>query len=267
MLTLPKLKHATTDHLSPIVRNFKKGDLMYGLSGNPLKPDGREPYLLEVENYYFKNKNTLGNEWGYKGGVLKKGRGNRSMVINSYNDPVNTELDTKIKLKQKGWKDLDKPESRMLLVSEAIDLVSSKSYRNKEAYGFDFDSYKDIAIGTGPLAIQSKHSNNYEWWKRGSKSGIEMIARQPPGHPRKLHFILDDLDISKVALKEKRYIGGKEVPQITSSELRYIYRHWHRLKGKVIFYYKNKVSDAPWETNNNNWSTKWSVYTPKDKQR
>ncbi|NAW88965.1 hypothetical protein CAG51_00155, partial [Vibrio sp. V24_P1S3T111] len=67
-----------------IVKNFRCGDLMYGTSF------GRdENYLKKLEDYHKVNVvNSVigennGNEWARKGT-----RNNRSMIINSYSDPV-----------------------------------------------------------------------------------------------------------------------------------------------------------------------------------
>ncbi|EKS6645468.1 type VI secretion system tip protein VgrG [Enterobacter hormaechei] len=89
-------------------------------------------------------------------------------------------------------------------------------------------------------------------WKRGSKLGIEMVAR---GDNFLLHFVLDDLDMNSVINKLPPH--GQSV---TASELRYAYRNRERLKGK-IFFYKGKVKcPAPWELSPETWQN----YIPSD---
>jgi insecticidal toxin complex protein TccC len=88
-------------------------------------------------------------------------------------------------------------------------------------------------------------------WKRGSKLGIEIIAKNNQAH---LHFILDSLDIEAIVYKL-----GQSGTSITASELRYIYRNWHRLAGKVYFYRNNVEVEAPWEQHR----LLWARYQPK----
>ncbi|MGN5575485.1 type VI secretion system tip protein VgrG [Enterobacter sp. Lyrl_3] len=90
-------------------------------------------------------------------------------------------------------------------------------------------------------------------WKRGSKLGIEMVARGDNFH---LHFILDGLDMNCVINKIPPH--GQSV---TASELRYAYRNRERLKGKIFFYEKKVRCPAPWESPENDWQS----YNPSDK--
>jgi hypothetical protein len=126
------------------------------------------------------------------------------------------------------------------LLGKAIAMAEIGRPKN---YGFDFEGYRKIASEHEKLKISSKHVDEWLWWKRGSKSGIEMVAQQSPASGRRLHFILDGMDISGVVNKDENLFGNS----ITASELRYIFRHWNRLKGKVIFYRNQSVVDAPWE--------------------
>ncbi|WP_217534589.1 hypothetical protein [Vibrio cholerae] len=232
-----------------IVKNFRCGDLMYGTSF------GRdENYLKKLEDYHRVNVvNSVigennGNEWARKGT-----RNNRSMIINSYSDPVRAALSDEFdRLKKMGG------NFRMSRLSEAI---SKAMIGRPTKYGFDFDAYHNVASTHEKLKISSKHVVEWEWWKRGSKSGIEMVAQQSPDSERKIHFILDGMNIRGVTTKDTRLYGGT----ITASELRYIYRHWDRLKGKVIFYRDGKVVSAPWE--DIAYSDLWEAYHPKRRQR
>lgn len=74
-----------------------------------------------------------------------------------------------------------------------------------------------------------------------------------------LHFILDGMNIPGVIHKSEDLFGGT----ITASELRYIYRNWDRLRGRVIFYRDGRVVDAPWEDSES--SHLWNAYLPKSK--
>ncbi|RBB93256.1 hypothetical protein C3E97_033195, partial [Pseudomonas sp. MWU12-2115] len=147
-----------------------------------------------------------------------------SMVINSYNDPMRSALSEKFSKIQRGHANLVSKKD----IDVAVD--KAKIGRTKEI-GFDFDSYKEIATKHEKLRITSKHADEWEWWKRGSKSGIAMLIDQPGDSPRKLHFILDGMNMNGVVRKNAAEGGAS----ITSSELRYLYRHWDELSGRVIF--------------------------------
>ncbi|TQP23204.1 hypothetical protein [Vibrio cholerae] len=230
-----------------IVKNFRCGDLMYGTS---LGRD--ENYLKKLEDFHKLNVvNSLvgennGNEWARKGT-----RNTRSMIINSYSDPVRGALSDEFnRLKIKGG------DFRLSRLSEAI---SKAKIGRPTKYGFDFDAYENVASTHEKLKISSKHVDEWLWWKRGSKSGIEMVAQQSPESSRKIHFILDEMNIRGVANKDNHFFGNS----ITASELRYIYRHWDRLQGRVIFYRDGKVVASPWE--DPAYSHLWSSYHPRNR--
>ena len=222
---LPKINKSK----DAIIENFHRGDLMYGTSA------GRDvSYLNKLERYHrdsiVNGPAAENNEW-----ARKNVRSTRSMVINSYSDPVRSALSNEFaRLKKNGG------EFKSAILGLAISMAKiGRSERN----GFDFESYQKIASGHEKLKISSKHVDEWLWWKRGSKSGIEMVAQQSPTSGRRLHFILDGMNILGVVNKDENLFGNS----ITASELRYIYRHWNRLKGRVIFYRDQSVVDAPWE--------------------
>jgi len=125
-------------------------------------------------------------------------------------------------------------------------------------YGADF--YHEIADNlTPPL-----------FWKRASKQGLEMATG---GSNTQIHFVLDGVDMDAVVKKTKGTgllkeedltesstslwdIGRGE--GVTASELRYIYRNWNRLQGKVDFYQGGRKVDAPWIQNH----ALWNQYQP-----
>lgn len=222
---LPKLNKSK----DAIIENFQRGDLMYGTS------TGRDVnYLKKLEDYHSANvvNGPAGenNEW-----ARKHIRNTRSMVVNSYSDPVRSALSNEFARLAKRGGEFDRS-----LLGKAISIAK---IGRPESYGFDFESYRKIASEHEKLKISSKHVDEWLWWKRGSKSGIEMVAQQDPASRRRLHFILDGMNISGVVNKDENLFGKS----ITASELRYIYRHWNRLKGKVIFYRNQSVVEAPWE--------------------
>lgn len=241
---LPKIEKKSKDS---IVKNFRRGDLMYGTSS------GRDSnYLKKLEDYHKINivnssvGENNGNEWARKGT-----RNSRSMIINSYSDPVRGALsDEFYRLKKNGG------DFRLSSLSKAIAMAK---IGRPAKYGFDFDGYHTVASTHKKLKISSKHVDEWLWWKRGSKSGIEMVAQQSPDSARRIHFILDGMNIPSVVNKDDSLFGGT----ITASELRYIYRHWDRLQGRVIFYRDGGVVASPWEDAIS--SHLWNDYHPKRK--
>ena len=241
---LPRMAPQSKD---AIVKNFRRGDLMYGTSS------GRdENYLKRLEDYHKLNVvnsstgENNGNEWARKGV-----RNTRSMIINSYSDPVRSALSDEFdRLKRNGGD---------FRTSKLLEAISKAKIGRPAKYGFDFDGYQNVASTSEKLKISSKHVDEWLWWKRGSKSGIEMVALQSPHSSRKIHFILDGMNLHGVVNKDKSLFGGS----ITASELRYIYRHWDRLQGRVIFYKNGKVVASPWEDDVS--AHLWNDYHPKNK--
>lgn len=234
-------------HKDAIVKNFRCGDLMYGTSS------GRDVnYLKKLERYHQLNPvnsdtgQNNGNEWARKGS-----RNTRSMIVNSYSDPVRAALSDEFdRLEKKGGD---------FMISKLPKAIEQAKIGRPAKYGFDFDAYQNIASNHEKLKITSKHVKEKLWWKRGSKSGLEMVAQQSPDSTRRIHFILDGMNIHGVVSKDKSLFGGS----ITASELRYIYRHWDRLQGKVIFYKDGKVVASPWEDGES--AHLWNTYHPKRK--
>jgi hypothetical protein len=92
---------------------------------------------------------------------------------------------------------------------------------------------------------------NYKAIRRACKFGIGMVATGlSPDFPlAKIHFILDGLNLEAIAKKDLSVNGGTDHFQpITSSELRYAFRHWASLKNKMLFYVNLTKVDAPWES-------------------
>jgi hypothetical protein len=107
-------------------------------------------------------------------------------------------------------------------------------------------STADIAAAAKELAI-----------RRSCKFGIEYAITLPAY----IHYILDGMDMKKVANKElfdktitigsgsgARSISFKKM-SICTSELRFLFRNWQRIKAtnRVLFYWKYKTTPAPWE--------------------
>ena len=88
---------------------------------------------------------------------------------------------------------------------------------------------------------------------RGCKIGID-IARTNPNVS--IYFSIDELDMPSVFNKE-RFEGRLNA---TSSELRYVYRHWQELKEKVHFFKGKEEVPAPWVAGE--YQKAWKRYIP-----
>lgn len=92
--------------------------------------------------------------------------------------------------------------------------------------------------------------------RRACKFGIEYVTQIKSGI---VHYVLDAINMRSVIDKstEKLWAGTTGVP-ITTSELRYLFRNWYRLKslasdGKIIFWTNDYEVPAPWEANPKDW--------------
>ncbi|THE07718.1 hypothetical protein E1H99_12240 [Enterococcus hirae] len=88
---------------------------------------------------------------------------------------------------------------------------------------------------------------------RGCKIGID-IARTNPNVS--IYFSIDRLDMPSV-LNKKIF---KRARNATSSELRYVYRHWQELKEKVHFFKGEEEVPAPWIAGE--YQKAWKSYIP-----
>ena len=94
-------------------------------------------------------------------------------------------------------------------------------------------------------------NRNYLAIRRACKFGIGLVATDPQFQHAKVHFILDGLDMAEVANKATRTSASalgpaKVAVSITVSELRYVFRNWGRLSGKVVLYVNLLPVAAPW---------------------
>lgn len=95
-------------------------------------------------------------------------------------------------------------------------------------------------------ALQQNRS--YLAIRRACKFGIGMAATHAAFGGNKLHFLLDGLDLEEVARKKQRQgYGGRTSVSITTSEIRYVYRNWAKLRNVVRFYVNLTQVNPPWE--------------------
>ena len=247
----PILFHDVDGRVPAIIRNFKAGDLMYGLSSE------RDTSYLRVVQQHHRKTPVPSNAWAREA----LGSTNTSMAINGYNDRVKAALSRVYELKPGVIPKA--PTTKQ--ISDSVH-VAARTVPSMVRSNYDFESYRRIAISddhplgvkqvysrwkadlkkpTKPTEAEIRNFDSYLWWKRGSKSGLAMVAEQPSAG-RKIHFILDGIDYESVT--------SKASSSITSSELRYIYRHHDTLEGKVIFYKNQQVVQAPWVTSPASWA-------------
>ncbi|MGX1461715.1 insecticidal toxin complex protein TccC [Bacillus thuringiensis] len=238
-----------------IVLNFKEGDLIYGLSQK------RHPYRVSVllsghvsgeiattideyNNVISKNIHLFGGNDRLEGHNTKRfaenvkvpGPKKLSKAISSSDEHVYPLWEDYFKAGKNNRKFHIPSIYKETAVNFGKDFYHNYSIDNKGEYG-----------GHTPMLL----------WKRGSKLGLSIAASN---QRTKIHFVLDGLNIEHVVNKTKRLTnerkGSPAGPgqSITASELRYIYRNYDKLKGRVTFYEGNEqLSQAPWEHNPKLW--------------
>jgi hypothetical protein len=83
---------------------------------------------------------------------------------------------------------------------------------------------------------------------RACKGALEFTVK----NNRKIHFVLDGLDINRVFRDLKK---DKIDRAITGKEIKWLYRHRadDEVKKNVTFYENGQVTDAPWVKNPEQW--------------
>lgn len=115
------------------------------------------------------------------------------------------------------------------------------------------------------LRIHEPQMTNDKKLRRACKYGI-MFARA-------IHFVLDEFDPARI-LKPREQVAlfPQENPinfniSFTTSEIRFIFRHWSILRGRILFYYEGKrLSRPPWEFNES-FKNYFSHYASKREER
>ncbi|PFN47086.1 hypothetical protein COJ75_30085, partial [Bacillus thuringiensis] len=239
-----------------IVDNFKKGDLIYGLAGE------RHPYRVDVISSLFKDVRpeqlaTTIDEYNNitSAMVMKFGDNARYNASNTPDFAYRVEVPDQKLLKK--WIS-GRKEGSFTLWGDYFKAGKKNvkfhipSIYKEVAENFGKDFYHQYYIDTGkyghaPMLLR----------KRGSKLGLAMAALNKK---TQRHFVLDGIDMGHVVNKTKG-TGNSNGPgdSITASELRYVYRNYDKLKGRVIFYRNNeKLDKAPWEEN----PGLWGAYKP-----
>ncbi|MCC8374592.1 hypothetical protein CKY10_05155 [Photorhabdus sp. HUG-39] len=239
----------------------ENGDLFYGLAAK------RGKYIRDVNpNFDSNNPDST------------------PMIIDFYNNEVSRVIFKDTKILPKKSEDLvknPKKYARNIKVKDSLQKNIIKEQKGRYPLWNDyfkiggenkkFNMYKIFK------EITSKYNSDYyhvcynkTWltfeprllWKRGSKLGIEMAARNGR---TKIHFVLDGLNIEQVVNKTKGSTPLEAGPgeSVTASELRYAYRNRERLAGRIHFYRDGKEVIAPWDEN----PTLWQNYIPQGSNR
>jgi insecticidal toxin complex protein TccC len=212
-----------TDGKAPIKSNYQsaRGDLIYGLE------DPRSDYIRYVKAAYFRDVLELP--------AFTIDSYNQAIFIVTFNEAYKTAAKKQL-LTNKVLKKLAKAHSpHYVLWNEYFSIgKENKKFNIKRIYPRVYPGDKKFFV------------------KKGSKLGIEMAASSQ----MHIHFTLDELDIESIVNK-----SGPRGASITASELRYVYRNWNRLAGKIHFYRKNVEVVAPWIED----VSLWKAYKPKNK--
>jgi insecticidal toxin complex protein TccC len=246
----------------PILKNYKasRGDLIYGL---------KKPLLLYVNmiypGYLYNSKHPPASINEYSDRIITAiTQANPEIAIISAaatsigaNTRGNSDLkNSAIEAQNKQGVSIIFPEKYEEIISQ-IDSYKSRKLLWKEYFFIAKRNDKFNIEKIYRETSEKYRSSQYHKWlpskflitgllfKRGSKLGIEMVAR---GN-NKLHYALDEIDMSSVVTKL-----GQEGSSVSASELRYMYRNWARLEDKVHFYRYSQEVQAPWVENSTLWS-------------
>ncbi|MGA8164386.1 MAG: hypothetical protein WB791_05085 [Waddliaceae bacterium] len=86
--------------------------------------------------------------------------------------------------------------------------------------------------------------------RRACKFSLEYFSRHA-----QVHYVLDEIDMQDVVDKKTRILWwGREGVPLTTSELRFLHKHWKKLNTKNIhFYLDEREVEAPWIANPEMW--------------
>jgi hypothetical protein len=179
-------------------------------------------------------------------------------LINNYNEPI-LDIDFLKKppytnaikniLKPRVANYIEALQKTRYLIDKVHD--ASVAALNKGNVKITKDSLKTMSesdIGTAAMILAIR---------RACKFGIEYVAQLT--NKGTVHYVLDGIDMSDVVGKKAMslWAGTTGIP-ITTSELRYLFRNWHRLKncaanGRIRFWKSYVPFDAPWDTSPKEW--------------
>lgn len=233
-----------------------KGDLLYG------KSKTREKYI----------KKYMTAEQG----EFVDGEDGAQGTMDDYNDDLGT--DDEKNFKSNDPKALEEAMKRGAKDSQliGIDAMRQRALKSRFSPTGVFDpkrtpdarlkgEFKEVkVIGTGakpvPDDVWLAQSRKQLAIRRMCKFGIAFVAKNEDflDQGAMLRFALDGLDLEAVVSKAPRTSGSQVkwsgapdmvVPTyvpVTTSELRYICRHWDELKARVQFYVEGERVSAPW---------------------
>jgi hypothetical protein len=202
--------------MDTIALAYKEGDLIYGLE---------EYRKIAVK-------------------IIKKNFPTVNMTIDSYNNFIR-QFGLIPEYSKNGYIKYDQ-ETENLVSNNDMTKNYSKEY-------FNFLKTKQIKIPTKNISKRpffendSDSDDDFDPTKR-----VNNITRKccqygfwfAKSNNKRIHFILDGMSDGDFR------ISGDEGPSITSSEFRYVCRHWDKLKNTVSFYKNNKLLvwvNNPWD--------------------
>jgi hypothetical protein len=227
-----KLQHPPSQLYSiegkDLLDNYKEGDLLYGTT------NAREKYVDQLKiNNKIENKETYIFADQYNNGILdplfKDELGNTNHDLSTAFDNVFDRIVAKNTLS------LDK---KNVLLNHLLYLLADKDYT--------------------PLR-DTPNSKNFD-----HKPEIRRACKAKIKDPtiRHIHFVLDSIKPEAALDKEEVYLYNS----FTSSELRFLHKHWDEVKDKVSFYHDGTVVKAPWDCNLLFWYTHHKMKNPDSPQ-
>ncbi len=250
--------------MSDFVADFnpERGDLMYGIR------DARTVYVSKWQEHISQNMERVVN---FLKVVADGGKPNWN-IIDNYNDYFFLGGNMDFSSSSSYSKAVGELYSRLGNVCGGKTIDKSSTWKSqtqllqRTAYVHELEHSRFSPIGTleapaaklnseGFTAANSgnaegaqKQNRSYLAIRRACKFGIAMVASDMAFAGCKVHFVLDGQELQQVAQKTPRVgYGGRTAVSITTSEVRYVFRNWDKLKSTVTFYVNLKSVAAPWE--------------------
>lgn len=217
-----------------------RGDVLYGTTGS------RTEYLEKWMD--FQSRTSTADE--YRHFSIH----NKYFYINDYNEPI-TDGDFSNRHNIRLSQNRDNVQTRYLGRLEETKYSPYNVGATKNQYIIEKNSSEILKRKKNlPTAEERKKMLMVQAVRRSCKYGIEYIANAHPSGI--LHYVLDGINLNSVIAKTQMalWTGSQGIP-ITTSEIRFVFRHWHRFRNNQKFKFWKDFRDvnAPWQDKPQDW--------------
>ncbi|PHM61704.1 hypothetical protein [Xenorhabdus ishibashii] len=211
----------------PFIEKFKAGDLIYGLSEARINYINKNPHFRDAKDYFNENRCP-------------------PIIIDDYLIPAELEYKDFLGkyLKNKLYKDEEEKNkflSEIKTFEAKCDFINANINTYKK---YEKDFFTHLKNDNKYCNVTESHRGyNISIIGRKCKGGLSWVntSNSELTQDIHVHFILDGIDIKRIAEKDDKNITGKE--------LRWIFRHRNHPKviKKVQFWENGSPTFPPWE--------------------